>query len=151
MGARLPVSFFALKTATLTPELQFSIGPSLHLWFCAVTTVSMGPRPHLSICDWKNVISIRITSLYGSQPSSVVFAPKTTTFGLELQVSLGPRPHLRFLPGKQQLFYQNYKSLWLPDFACWFVNAKQRAEIQNDAFLLVPPFICGFVHSKQRL
>ena len=42
------------------------------------------------------VISFRMTSLYGSQPSSVVFACKTATFGPELQVSVGPRPHLRF-------------------------------------------------------
>ena len=41
-----------------------------------------------------NVISIRITSLYGSQPSSVVFAGKTETLGPELQYSKGPRPHL---------------------------------------------------------
>ena len=43
-----------------------------------------------------NVISIRITSLYGSQPSFVVFASKTATLGLELQVSEGPRPRLCF-------------------------------------------------------
>ena len=43
-----------------------------------------------------NVISIRITSLYGSQPSSVVFASKTETLGPELQYSKGPRPHLWF-------------------------------------------------------
>ena len=43
-----------------------------------------------------NVISIKITSLYGSQPSFVVFACKTGTFGPELQVSLGRRSHLWF-------------------------------------------------------
>ena len=42
-----------------------------------------------------NVISIRITSLYGSQPSSVVFACITAAFGSELQVSM--RPRLRLL------------------------------------------------------
>ena len=41
-----------------------------------------------------NVISIRITSLYGSQTSSVVFAYKTAAFGSELQVSMGPRLRL---------------------------------------------------------
>ena len=38
-----------------------------------------------------NVISIRITSLSGSQSTSVVFACKTAHFGLEIQVSMGPR------------------------------------------------------------
>ena len=48
-----------------------------------------------------NVISFRITSLYGSQPSFVFFsACKTATLGPELQVSMGPRPHLRFFAFK---------------------------------------------------
>ena len=47
-----------------------------------------------------NVVSIRIASLYGSLPSSVVFACKTATFGSELQVSIGPRPHLWFFACK---------------------------------------------------
>ena len=97
-----------------------------------------------------NVISIRITCLYGSQPSSVVFACKTATLGPELRVSMGPRPHLWlfafktatlalelqvsmggsphpwFLHAKQRLFDQNYKSLWVLDLSCPIVHAKQR-------------------------
>ena len=38
-----------------------------------------------------NVITISITSLYGYQPSSVVFAIKRATFGSELQASMGHR------------------------------------------------------------
>ena len=41
-----------------------------------------------------NVISIRITSIYGSQPSSVVFDCKTANFRSELQVSMVPRLRL---------------------------------------------------------
>ena len=44
--------------------------------------------------------SIRNTSLYGSQPSSVAFACKTATVGPELQVSMGPIPHLWFFAFK---------------------------------------------------
>ena len=33
--------FFAFKTAPLAPELQVSMDPSLHLWFCAFTTASL--------------------------------------------------------------------------------------------------------------
>ena len=43
-----------------------------------------------------NVISIKISSLYGSQPSFVVFAFKTATLGPELQISMGPRSLLWF-------------------------------------------------------
>ena len=73
-----------------------------------------------------NVISIRIARIYGSQPSSVVFACKTATFGQELQVSMGPSPHLWFLHAKQRLLDKNYKSLWVPTLICGFVHSQQR-------------------------
>ena len=47
-----------------------------------------------------NENSIRITSLSGSQPSSVVFACKTTNLEPELQVSMSARPHLWFFTFK---------------------------------------------------
>ena len=43
-----------------------------------------------------SVISIRITSLYGSQPSCVDFGWKMAPFGSEYQVSMCPRYHLSF-------------------------------------------------------
>ena len=60
------------------------------------------------------------TNLYWSQPSSVVFACKTTTFG------------------------PAYKSLWVPDIACRFVHAKQLDEHLNYLSLCVPALFCGF-------
>ena len=33
MGTRPQLWFFAFKTATLAPELQVSMGPSILLWF----------------------------------------------------------------------------------------------------------------------
>ena len=33
--------FSAFKTATLAPELQVSMGPSPHLWFCAFITAPL--------------------------------------------------------------------------------------------------------------
>ena len=47
------------------------------------------------------VISIRITSLYESQPSSVVFASKRASFGPELHLSMGPSAHLLFFALKR--------------------------------------------------
>ena len=54
-------------------------------------------------CMQNNVISIRITSLYGAQPLPVVFACKTAIVASELLVSMGPSPHLRLLHTKQRL------------------------------------------------
>ena len=47
------------------------------------------------------VISIRITSLYVSLPSSVVFASKTAPLGPELQVSKVPDLPYGYLHAKQ--------------------------------------------------
>ena len=47
-----------------------------------------------------NVIIIPITSLYGSQPSFVVFACKAASLGPELQISVGPRSLLWFFAYK---------------------------------------------------
>ena len=155
-GTQTSPTFFAFKTATLAPELQVSMGPSPHLWFCTFTTatlwpewiVSTGPRPHLSLdrqkstfstrisslhgsrtspvvlCKQNNVISIRNTCLYGTQPSSVVFACKTTWLASEILVSMGLSPHLWFLHAKQRILDQNYKSLWVPDFTVDLVMQK---------------------------
>ena len=59
-----------------------------------------------------NVISIRITSLYGSQPSLEDFAWKTETLGPELQVSIGPRPHLWFFCIQNSDFTSRIASLY---------------------------------------
>ena len=80
------------------------MGPSHHQWFLHAKQRLLDqnyniPRvPYLtygflySNCEF----SIRIASLYGSQPSSVIFAFKTATLAPELQVSMGPSPHLWF-------------------------------------------------------
>ena len=126
---------FAFKTATLAPEFQVSIGPSPHLCFLHAKQLLLNQNYKslwvpASICFFccihNSDISTRIASLYGSQPSSLVFAFKTATLAPELQVSIGPSPHLCFLHAKQRLLNQNYKSLWVPDHSCRFVHAKQR-------------------------
>ena len=73
-----------------------------------------------------SVISIRITSLYGSQPSIVVYACKSATLGTDLQVSMGPRPHL------------------------WFFAIETATLVPELQVSMGPALICGFVHSQQR-
>ena len=110
----------------------------------------------------------RLTILYGSQHSSVVFARKTATFGPELQVSvctrphlsycasksawlalellvsMGSSPHLWFMHSKQWLLDPNNKSIWVPDITCRFVHAIQRDLHPNNLSLWVPPLTFGF-------
>ena len=54
----------------------------------------------------------------GARPHLRLFAFNKATLATELQVSMGPSPHLWFLLAKQRLFDQNYKSQFVPDFAC---------------------------------
>ena len=113
MGPRLRLLICECKTACFAPELRLSIAPSLHLWFCAFKTatsasellVSMGCSQPSSVvlCIQNSDFSIRITSIYGSQPPFVFFACKTATLGRTLQFSMCPRPHLFFLHSKVQL------------------------------------------------
>ena len=101
MGPRPHLSFCTCKTSWLA-------SPRPHQWYFAFKTatlapefqVSTAPCPHMSFC-----------------------ACKTKWLAWDLLVSMGARPHLWFLHAKQRPLDQNYKSLWVPDFACWFVNA----------------------------
>ena len=72
-----------------------------------------------------NVISIRINSLYGSQPSFVVFACKTAALGPEKQVSMGPRPHLWFFAFKTAPLAPELQVSMGPSPHLWFLHAKQ--------------------------
>ena len=73
-----------------------------------------------------NEISIRNTSPYGSQPSSVVFACKTATLGPELQVSMGPRPHLWFFALKTATLAPELQVSMGPNPHLWCWQSKQR-------------------------
>ena len=73
----------------------------------------------------------------------------TACLASELPVSMGPRPLLWILIAKQRLLVQNYKSLWVPDLTCRFVNAKHREWHQNNKSLCVPDMTCHFVHVHQ--
>ena len=69
------------------------------------------------------VISTRNTSLYGSQPLSVVFAFKTATFLPELKVSMVPDLTCRFVHAKQRDLHKN-KSYMGSSSHLWFCVCK---------------------------
>ena len=91
-----------------------------------------------------NVISIRITSLYWSQPSSVVFTHKTATLVSELQVSIGTRPHLRFFASKTMWLASELLVSKGPSPHLWFLHVKQGHLVQNFKSLWVPDLNYGF-------
>ena len=120
-----------------------------------------------------SVISTWISSIYGSQPSSVFFACKTAWLAPELLVSMGSSLHLCFfLRSKQRpydqnmhvsmgprphLWFSSYKTAYLsseylvsmgPSPHLWFLHAKQRVLDQNYKSLLIPDLTSRFVHAK---
>ena len=115
-----------------------------------------------------SVISTWITSLYLSQPSSVVFACKTAPLGPDLQVCMSPRPHLWFwahitaclaqewidyIGSNPHLWFCAYKTTTLglelqvsvgPRPHLWFLDAKQCLMDRNNTSLWVPDTTCRF-------
>ena len=89
MGTRPLLSFCACKTSWLAPELLVSMGPIRHLRFLdensdfwtRITSLYRSQTWSVNLCMKNSVISTRKTSLYGTLPSSVVFACKSATFG----------------------------------------------------------------------
>ena len=67
-----------------------------------------------------NVVSIRNTCLYGSQPSFVIFACKTATLGTELQVSVSPRPPQGFFVFKRATLAPKLQVTMVPSPHLWF-------------------------------
>ena len=108
MAPRHHLSFCACETAWLSPELLVSLGYSPNLCFFFMQNSDF----------WT-----RITSLYGSQTSPVIFCMQSACLASESLVSMGPRPHLWFWHAKQRLLDLNYNSLWVPDLTCDFVHA----------------------------
>ena len=92
----------------------------------------------------------RITSLYGSQPSSVVFACKTATLGSQLEVSMGRRPHLWIFAFKTVTLAQNLQVSIGPSPPQWFCASQQHHYDQNYQPPWVPDLTCRLVHAKQR-
>ena len=135
MGPRDDLSFCACTTAGLTSDLLFSMGPSPLQWFCMqnsaisirITSLNGFQPSSVVLSTHNSVLSTRIKRQYGFQPSPVVLCMQTATLALDLLVSIGPSPHLRFLHANQRHFDHNCMSLWLPDVTCDFVYAKQHA------------------------
>ena len=131
------------------------------------------------MCMQNNVISIRITGPYGSQPSSVVFASKTATFGSqwhvsmgrrlrllicecisacktatsgsELQVSMGPRLHLLICECKTACLEPEWCLSLAPSLHLWFCAFKTATLASESLVSIGPSPHLWFLHAKQRL
>ena len=80
-----------------------------------LTSVCGSQTSSVVLSTLNSVLSTRMKRQYGFQPSPVVLCMQTATLAFELLVSIVPCPHLRFLHANQRLLDQNYKSLWVQD------------------------------------
>ena len=78
---------FARKTATLGPELQVSMGPTISPIF---------------FCIQNNDIMTRINSLYRYQTSPVILCMQNRVINTRITSLLVPRPHLSFCACKTE-------------------------------------------------
>ena len=159
MGLRTHLSVCACKTTWLASELLVSMGPSPHLGFLHTKQLLLDQNnkspcvPDLTygFCKQNNVISIRITSLYGSQPSSVVFACNTATFDSELQVSMGPRLRLLICECKKACLDPEWRFSLGPSLHLWFCAFKTATLASEILVSSGPSPHLRILHTKQRL
>ena len=182
MGPRHHLSFCACNTAWLAPEILISMGPNPYLWFshakqrlleqnykylCVIALICgfcihnsafwtrisslYGSQTSSVVLSTHNcVLNTRKKRLYVSQPSPVVFACKTAHFGPEFQVSMGPRHNLSFCAWKTAWLAPESLVPVFPSPHLWFLHAKQRPLDPNNKSLCVPDFTCRFVPAMQR-
>ena len=105
----------------------------------------------MAFCIQNNVISIRITSLYVSQPSSVVFAFKTATLGPELHFSMGPRLRLLVCESKTVCLDQEGRLSIRPSLHLWFCAFKTATLASEILVSMGPTPHLWLLHAKQRL
>ena len=158
------------------------MGPIRHLWFLnansdfwtRITSLEGSQTWSVVLCMKNRVISTGKTSLYGTQPSSVIFTCKTATFGHWITSLYGSQTSPVILCMLNSMISTRITSLYGSQpsslvFACktvWvapellvsmspsrhllFLRAKQRLLDQNYKSLWVLDLTCRFVHSKQR-
>ena len=183
MEPRPHLSFCASKIAWLASELLVSIGPSPYLWFLHAKQRVLeqnykslrSQTSPVVLCMQNSVISIRISSLYGSHLSSVVFtyktaryvpeilvsmgyrpflsfcACKTATLGPDLQVCMGPRPHLRLWALITACLAQEQKGYIGSRPHLWFCASKTATLGLELQISVGPRPHLWIVHAKQRL
>ena len=179
-GSQTSPVVLCTQNSVISTELLVSMGPRPHLWFLNAKQLLLVPNykslwvPDITcpfvhekqrdkhnslygsqttpviLCMQNSVPSFTITSLYGSQPLSVVFGCKTAPFGPEQQVSMGPTYHLSLCACKTAWLAQEILFSMGPSPHLWFLHAKQRLLDQNFKYLWVPHLTCRFAHAKLR-
>ena len=149
---------FACTTVTFGSVLQVSIGPRLHLSFCEYKTawlasdllVSMGPSPHRCCLHLNKDFWSRITSLYWSLTSPVVLCLQNSVIRIRITSPCGSHTSPVVFACKTAWLASELLVSLGPSPHLWFLHVKQRLLDLNYQSLLDPYLTCHFVLAKQR-
>ena len=149
---------FACKPATFGSELQFSIGPRLHLSFCEYKTawlasdllVSMGPSPHRCCLHLNKEFWSRITSLYWSLTTPVVLCLQNSVISIRITSLCGSHTSPVVFACKTEWLTSGLLVSMGPSPHLWFLQAKRRLVEQNYKSVWVPDLTCRLVHANHR-
>ena len=149
---------FGWKTATYGREKQVSMGPRHDLSLCECKSaslasdllVSMCPNPHLCFFLMQySAFWTRISSLYGSQTSSVVLSTHNCELNTRIKRQYLIQPSPVALCIQNGDFRPRITSLWGSKTSPVVLHAKQRLLDQTNKSLWVPDLTCDFLHAKQ--
>ena len=158
MSPRRNLSFCACKTAWFAPECQVYMGSSPHPCFFFIqnsdfmtrlTSLYGSQTSSVVLSKHNNVINTRIKRLYGFQPSPVVLCMQNSDFITWITSFSGSQPSSDVFACKPETFGPKLHVSMCPSPHLWILNAKQRILDQNYKSLRVPDLTCRFVHAIQ--
>ena len=159
MGSRPHLWFCPCKTETLGLEFKVSVSPKPHLWVLCMqnsdfrtsnTSLYGSQNSPVILFMQKCVPSIRMTSLYVSQPSSVVLCIQQSDFRTRLACHYGFQTSLVVLCMHYSVISTRLTCLYLSQPLSVVLHAKQRLLDRINKYLWVPDITCRFVHAKER-
>ena len=133
-GSHTSPVVLCIQNNVISIKKLVSMDPSPHLWLLHAKQRLLDqnykslwvPALMCGFCMQNSNFRTRITSRYGPQTLPMVFCIQNSDFSTRITSLYGSQPSFVVLHGKQRLLDQNYKSLRVPGFACYFVHSKQR-------------------------
>ena len=159
MGPRPHLSFCACKTTWLASESLVSIGPSPYLWVfheksdfrTRITSLYGSQTSPIVFCMQNNVISIRITSLYGSQLSSVFFCMQNSDLWIRIKSLYGSQTSPVDLWMQNSVPTSRMTLIYLSQPSSVVLCIQNSSSIKEILVALGPSPHLWFLYAKQRL
>ena len=160
MSPRRNLSFCACKTAWFTPECQVYMGSSPHLCFffmqnsdfmTRLTSLYGSQTSSVILSKHNSVISTRMKRLYGFQPSPVVLCMQNIDFIIWITSFYGSQPSSEDFACKSETFGPKLHVSRGLRTHLWFSACKTACLASEILVSMGPSPQLRFLHAKQRL